>query len=78
MPFGGRAPPGPVGELNAPAIRGLTSKGREGKGRGGTVATSMQNVFHAILMTKQLVCTEVCYNSATQLPNLVFHFLKNS
>jgi len=52
-------------------------KGREGKG--GTVATSLQKVFHAIVMTKQFVCTGVCYRSATHPhPSLVFHFLECS
>jgi len=38
-----------------PVTRGPTSKGREGevKKRGGTVAIYLQNVFHAIVMSKQ-------------------------
>jgi len=76
-----RLRPDPLGELKRPlnplpTIRGLLLKG--GMGRGGTFATSLQNVFHAIVMTKQFVCTEVCYHSASQPPSLVFHFLKSS
>jgi len=70
--------PDPLGKLKRSpdplytCNNGTTSKGRElGKRRGGTVATSLQYVFHAIVMTKQFVCTEVCYQSATQLPSFV-------